>query len=157
MNKLESTGPSLTTIGANKQANTFIPLRYFKRSGRFMMVKPNGPLQPVKPDLTIPDTTLLRGLARAFYWQRLIDRGIVQSGTEISKREGLDLGTVNEHLRLTLLAPQIIQDMLDGNQPDGLTLNWLTKNPIPSDWQDQLSTFKAISITHDLPLGLRYK
>ena len=153
MNKLESNGSSLTTMSTDKQATTFIPLRFFKRSGRFKIVKPNGPLQPAEPDIHIPDTTLLRGLARAFYWQRLIDRGIAKSGTEIAKKEGLDLATVNEHLRLTLLAPQIIRDMLNGVQPEGLTLNWLTKNPIPWDWQEQRRIFAVISSPEELPLG----
>lgn len=40
---------------------------FLKRSGRSMMVKPNGPLQPAETYVLIPDMTPLRGLARAFY------------------------------------------------------------------------------------------
>jgi hypothetical protein len=48
-------------------------------------------------------------LTRAFYWQQLIDDGVVGSGSEIAQREGLHHSTVNELLRLTLLEPAVIQ------------------------------------------------
>lgn len=50
---------------------------------------------------------MLVALARAFYWQQLLDDGVVASGTEIAQREGLHHSTVNELLRLTLLEPAI--------------------------------------------------
>ena len=50
----------------------------------------------------------LVALTRAFYWQQLLDDGVVASGSEIVQREGLHHSTVNELLRLTLLEPAII-------------------------------------------------
>jgi hypothetical protein len=53
---------------------------------------------------------------RAFYWQHLLDDGVVASGTDIAKREGLHPSTVNELLRLTLLEPALVptQSAADG-------------------------------------------
>jgi len=76
-------------------------------------------------------------LSRAFYWQELLDAGIVISGTEIAKREGLHHSTVNELLRLTLLDPAIIQNLLAGKQPRCMSLVWFQRNPLPLDWLEQ--------------------
>ena len=62
---------------------------------------------------------LFQGLARAHYWQRLLDAGEVRSGSEIAQLEELDPSTVNELLRLTLLNPSLVMDILDGRQPQG--------------------------------------
>ena len=56
-------------------------------------------------------------LTRAFYWQQLLDDGVVGSGSEIAQREGLHHSTVNELLRLTLLEPAIIRPSWPGSSP----------------------------------------
>jgi hypothetical protein len=157
MNKFESTGTSYTTINHQRQRTTFIPLRFVKRSGRSTVIQPEEALNPKEPGTPLPDTILLRGLAKAFYWQRLIDRALVKSGTEIARKEKLDLATVNEHLRLTLLDPRIIQDILSGTQPEGLTLNLLTTNPIPWEWSEQRLKYHSLTTPQEVPLGLRQK
>ncbi len=42
-------------------------------------------------------------------------------------------------LRLTLLAPDIIQAIIDGREPSGLSLTTLTK-PLPLEWEEQRKT-----------------
>ena len=76
-------------------------------------------------------------LTRAFYWQQLLDDGVVGSGSEIAQREGLHHSTVNELLRLTLLEPAIIQSILAGRQPRCISLLWFQRNPLPTDWVAQ--------------------
>lgn len=83
------------------------------------------------------DPTLIEGVARAIYWQQLLDSGEFESGSAIAQAEGLHSSTVNELLRLTLLAPDIVEQMLAGRQPRRLTLIWFLRNPIPVDWQQQ--------------------
>ena len=55
----------------------------------------------------------------------------------IARAEGLDPSTVNELLRLTLLAPDIIEELMAGRQPRRMTLMWFQRNPLPVDWQAQ--------------------
>ena len=74
------------------------------------------------------DAPILTALSRAFHWQRLIDEGIVSSGSDIARREGLHQTTVNELLRLTLLSPTLVRSILDGKQPKTLSLLWLKNN-----------------------------
>lgn len=83
------------------------------------------------------DTTFLVGLSRAFYWKSLLDAGVMKSGSEIAKNEGLHHSVVNELMRLTLLAPDIITQLMSGTQPRGLSLMWFQRNRLPVDWQAQ--------------------
>ena len=106
---------------------TFIPLPLVKKGGQFRRAGGTINLDPV----------LNRAMAKAHYWQSLIDSGQASSGSEIAKAEGIDPSVVNEILRLTLLAPDIAQSIIDGNQPANLSLIWFQRNPLPLDWQKQ--------------------
>jgi len=105
----------------------FVPLTLRKRGVRHFAT----------PHATAHDTTLLEGLGRAFYWQKLLDSGKMQSGSEIARAENLHHSVVNELLRLTLLAPDIIEQFMAGKQPRKLTLMWFQRHPLPVDWQEQ--------------------
>jgi len=69
-----------------------------------------------------------------FYWQQLLDDGVVASGSDIARQEGPHHSTVNELLRLTLLEPAVIQAILAGQQPRCMSLLWFQRNPLPADW-----------------------
>jgi hypothetical protein len=87
---------------------------------------------------------LFQGLARAHYWQRLLDAGEVRSGSEIAQLEELDPSTVNELLRLTLLDPSLIMDILEGRQPQQVSMMWFTRNALPDLWHKQFMPEQAI-------------
>ena len=70
--------------------------------------------------------------------------GVTASGSEIAQREGLEPSTVNERLRLSLLSPKIVESILSGVQPEGLTMQWLTRNTFPADWNKQEKLFQCI-------------
>jgi hypothetical protein len=106
---------------------TFVPLE-FKRRGNKRLADTGA---------VTHDPTIIEAVARAFHWQQLIDTGQFESGSAIAKAEGLHHSTVNELLRLTLLAPEIIERLLAGRQPRRLTLIWFQRNPVSVDWQAQ--------------------
>ena len=106
---------------------TFVPVAFRRRGAR----------RVVADDRAAHDTTLLQALARGFYWQQLVDTGEMKSGAAIARAEGLHPAAVNELMRLTLLAPDIIARLLAGRQPRRLTLWWLQHNPLPADWGAQ--------------------
>lgn len=87
---------------------------------------------------------LFHGLARAHYWQRLLDAGEVRSGSEIAQLEGLDPSTVNELLRLMLLDPALMMDILEGKQPQAVSMVWFTRNSLPHLWHKQFLLVHAI-------------
>ena len=117
--------------------STFIPLKIRKRGGSKVVVRPDGQVEAPGKVATQHDQPLLVALTRAFYWQQLLDDGVVGSGSEIARREGLHHSTVNELLRLTLLEPAIIQAILAGQQPRCMSLLFFQRNPLPTDWVAQ--------------------
>jgi hypothetical protein len=138
------TGTPVTTFDCEKQIRTFIPLKFNKRSGRCIVTTSEDAMKATEPHSPLPDTTLMNALSKAFHWQRLLDRGIIHSGTEIARKENTDLATVNEILRLTLLDPGIVESILRGRQPEGLTMNWFNTNPIPWEWKQQRQKIQGI-------------
>ncbi len=138
--KVQATGAAVARQrqdGERVKLTTFIPLQIKKRGGSKMVVRPDGQVAAPGRSNTQHDQPLLVALTRAFYWQQLLDDGVVGSGSEIARREGLHHSTVNELLRLTLLEPAIIQSLLVGQQPRCMSLLWFQRNPLPTDWLAQ--------------------
>lgn len=123
--------------GGEVKLSTFIPLKIRKRGASKVVVRPDGAVEAPSTAAHTLDQPLLVALARAFYWQHLLDEGVVASGSEIARREGLHHSTVNELLRLTLLEPAIIQSILAGQQPKCMSLLWFQRNPLPTNWMAQ--------------------
>ena len=133
----------ITQTGAAEQRQgvkltTFIPIRLKRHGGRRVLI----PAAATGDTLPAHDAPILTALARAFHWQRLIDQGIVGSGNEIARQEGLHQTTVNDLLRLTQLSPELIRDILAGKQPRTLSILWLKKNHLPLDWDAQRELFR---------------
>ncbi len=129
--------------GGQIRLSTFIPLKIRKRGASKVVVRPDGQVEAAGEVTTQHDQPLLVALTRAFYWQHLLDDGVVASGSEIAQREGLHHSTVNELLRLTLLEPAIIQAILAGKQPRCMSLLWFQRNPLPTDWAAQRAVVAA--------------
>ena len=129
--------------GGQIRLSTFIPLKIRKRGASKVVVRPDGQVEAAGEVTTQHDQPLLVALTRAFHWQHLLDEGVVDSGSEIARREGLHHSTVNELLRLTLLEPAIIQAILAGKQPRCMSLLWFQRNPLPTDWGQQRAVVAA--------------
>ena len=138
--RIEATGAPLARErhdGGQVKLTTFIPLRIRKRGGSKVVVRPDGETSAPGNARAQHDQPMQVALTRAFYWQQLLDDGVVASGSDIAKREGLHHSSVNELLRLTLLEPAIIQAILAGRQPRCMSLLWFQRNPLPTDWVAQ--------------------
>lgn len=120
------------------------PLRFRQCGGRKVVLPAAGSSLQEQHKTTAINSPLINAIARAFYWSKLIDQGVVASGSEIAQREGLEPSTVNERLRLSLLSPKIVENILNGVQPEGLTMQWLTRNSFPADWHKQEQLFQRI-------------
>jgi hypothetical protein len=77
-------------------------------------------------------------VARAYHWQELFLSGKYASVTELANQIGLDRSFVSRIMRLTLLAPEIVEAIMAGNEPDGISFKRLTAKPIPAIWSEQL-------------------
>jgi AraC-like DNA-binding protein len=97
-----------------------VPLTIRKRGGRKLVLSPAGKeiAAPARPRI---DNTLVKLLARAFRWRKLLETGAYATVAEMADAAGINRSYVSRVLRMTLLAPQIVEKLLQGRSAD-LTL-----------------------------------
>ena len=108
-----------------------VPFRVVKRGGRKEMRLPEGLTQPRRTD-----NTLVKALARAFRWKRALEKGEFATIAELAERERMAPSYMTRVMRLTLLAPDILDMILEGRQGSELTLKRLLE-PFPVEWERQ--------------------
>jgi hypothetical protein len=114
-------------------------------------VTPDGAPWAPRPRI---DNAMVKALARAFRWQRMLDDGACAIIEELSKREKVNRGYMSRVLRLTLLAPDIVEAILDGRQPDELRLEDLLHG-FPLEWERQRRPEKTRTTCSGAPGALR--
>jgi hypothetical protein len=110
-----------------------IPMRFRRRGGRKHIVALDGS-EIVPTSKPQPDGTLIKALARAHRWQRVLESGEYAALAELSAAERISCSYVCRVLRLTLLAPDIVERILDGRPTVGLA-QFL--KPFPVEWERQ--------------------
>ena len=119
-----------------------VPFRIVKRGGRKEMHMPDGAPQPRRPD-----STLVKALARAFRWKRMLESGEFATIAELAEREGIAPSYMTRVLRLTLLAPDIVEAILDGKQEPEVTLARVLE-AFPVEWIEQRQNFSQSLSRH---------
>jgi hypothetical protein len=110
-----------------------VPMTFRKRGGRKIIVTPDGASWAPRPKV---DNALVKAMARAFRWRRMLDEGVCATIGELAKREKINRGYMSRVLGLTLLAPDIVEAILDGRQAEGLRLEDLLDGfPLEWTWQ----------------------
>ena len=108
-----------------------VPFRIVKRGGKKEMQLPEGATHSQRTD-----STLVKALARAFRWKRMLESGEFASISELAEREGIAFTYMARLLRLSLLAPEIVDAIMERRQPATVTLAKLME-PFPLDWKEQ--------------------
>ena len=117
-----------------------VPFRMVKRGGRKEMQMPDGATQPRRTD-----NTLVKVLARAFRWKRMLESVEFATIADLARQEGISRSYVTRLLGLTLLSPRIVEAILDGKRQGG-SIDFL--EPVSLLWSDQeaeVDTWKTIS------------
>lgn len=119
------------------------PFAIRKRGGRKVIVTPDGAVAP-QPEARPPriDNALVKALARAFRWRRMLESGDYGSIADLARAEKIGRAYVSTLLRLTLLAPDIVEAILDGRQEEGVTLESVMAGA-PVVWREQGECIKA--------------
>ncbi len=111
-----------------------VPITLRKRGGRRLVVASDG--APWSPPRARIDSTLIKALARAHRWKRMLDEGRYGSITELAAGEKLDRGYLGKILMLTLLAPDIVEAIMKGRQPAELGVHVLREG-FSVEWREQ--------------------
>lgn len=113
-----------------------VPLKIGRRAGRKTVIVPVPQDGSEDVQTTRADPALLKALARAFRYQKLLDEGRYASITEMAAAEKIERGYLGSLLRLTLLAPRLVEAILDDKNGGGVALPGLLE-PFPGDWTRQ--------------------
>jgi hypothetical protein len=128
------TAPSI--IRHNGQSLTIrVPMKFRKIGGCRRIITPDG--APVfAPVRAAPDSTISKALGRAYRWKKMLETGKHGSIADLAKAEKINESYLCRVLRLTLLAPDIVEQILDGQQSLLLQINDLL-GPWPMEWREQ--------------------
>jgi len=108
-----------------------VPFRLVKRGGRKEMVLPIS--RPMPRNV---DDTLVKALARAFRWKRMLESGEFGTISDLAQHERIAAPYLTRVFRLAFLAPEVVEAILDGRQPSNLSLEGL-RDQLPVDWLEQ--------------------
>jgi len=117
-----------------------IPIKHKRRTRRKEIILPHGTGRESETRQPSYQEALVITLARVHRWKRLIEEGRFASITDIARTVGLDPSFAARLMKLTFLAPDIVEAILAGNEPDGLSLTVLTKR-VPASWSEQRKMF----------------
>jgi hypothetical protein len=122
-----------------RTATVSIPITFLQRGGRKQILTPLGEA-PWSPAPRV-DTALVKAVVRAHRWRQMLESGEYSSSAELAKAEKVNDSYLSRILRLTLIAPDIIEAILTGRQPSTLQLDDLLK-PLPTEWERQRSELR---------------
>ncbi|MES0875034.1 hypothetical protein [Sinimarinibacterium thermocellulolyticum] len=122
---------------SGSQRVTVVPLTIKRRHNRKLLIPPTPGTNA--QSVGGLDAPMIKTLGKAFYWKRLLEEGRYATATDLALALKLEPGWVAEVLRLTLLAPDIVEAILDGRQPRHLNLQTLRGRHelLPRDWAEQ--------------------
>jgi hypothetical protein len=130
--------PIKTSVSKDgRTATVSIPVTFLQRGGRKQILTPAG-TAPWSPTPRV-DTALVKAVVRAHRWRQMLESGEYASSAELAKAEKVNDSYLSRILRLTLIAPGIIEAILSGRQPSTLQLDDLLK-PLPAEWAQQYFT-----------------
>jgi len=142
---------ALPTPAGGVQLETFIPWTLVKRGCKKQVITPLDAPQEFAKEAArerearaaAQDTALTRALGLAHHWQRLLDDGKVASVAEIARAEGIHVTQVRRLLRLTLLAPRVVECLVIS---PGIAMECVVRQAMPDEWGDQIRTLGRHSL-----------
>jgi hypothetical protein len=136
-------------INDGRSVTVRVPISIKTRGGRKLILAPGGAALTAAPVHRRIDTAIVKAIARAFRWRELLESGQYSTVREIAAAEKINDSYVSRVLRLTLLAPDIVESILDGRQPHEITLPALMRR-FSSLWQTQRAAFRLVDAPHAL-------
>jgi hypothetical protein len=130
------TEPNLKGYG--RTVTVRVPISIRRRGGRKLVLAPDGTNVATAPVRRHVDNAMVKAIARAFRWREMLENGTYATIAEIAAAESINESYVGRLLRLTLLAPDLVEKILYGRQHAKITLATLMQ-PFSVDWKAQHS------------------
>jgi len=121
-------------VAEREQLVVSVPLAMKRRGGRKEIITPGGQA-PESQSHSRTNASLALTIARAHRWRGLLEQGRYRSIRALAGELGVDNSYVARLLRLSLLAPDIVEAILEGTEPSGLSLQKLYRSPM--EWERQ--------------------
>ncbi len=112
-----------------------IPIVFTRRGGRKALIVPDGSPAPTRV-CPQANNALIIALARAFRWRKQLEAGVYATVAEIAAAEGINDSYASRVLRLTLLAPDIVEGILNDTRVGAADLQRMLR-PFPVEWASQ--------------------
>jgi hypothetical protein len=113
-----------------------VPISIRRRGGRKVVLAPDGTTDTWAAPSRRIDNAMVNAIARAFRWREQLENGTHTTIREIAAAEKINESYVGRVLRLTLLAPCIVEAIVNGTQSQEVTLPILMQ-PFPLAWNEQ--------------------
>jgi hypothetical protein len=114
-----------------------VPISIRRRGGRKVVLAPDGTPGGGTRFYQRADNAMVKAVARAFRWRDMLENGSHATIAEIAAAEKINASYVGRILRLTLLAPDVVEAILGGRQPADLQLEGFLLRPISVEWREQ--------------------
>lgn len=131
-----------------------VPISIRKRGGKKVVLAPDGmEHDPRALRCRQIDNAMVKALARAFRWRDMLESGTHATIAEIAAAEKINESYVGRVLRMTLLAPDVVEAILSGRQPASFSLERLLR-PFPTDWHAQRQEIVGLLEIHSTDVVL---
>ena len=134
-----STQPTISVTEAGN-LHIHIPMTIRRMRGRKVIIAPKALDGDIPDSPGTVQTAIVQALARAFSWAEVLESGQVRSISDLAMNLDVDNSYVARILKLATLAPDIVEAIMNGEEPPGLSLAKLTKT-FPTDWDEQRAMF----------------
>jgi hypothetical protein len=135
---------SASVVDDGRTITVKVPISIRKRGGRKIVLAPDGANVARIGAARQIDGALVKAIARAFRWREMLEGGEYPTIREIARAEKINEAYVGRVLRMTLLAPDIVEAILNGRQAPDLQLEALMAG-FPMEWADQRLNFRLIT------------
>ncbi|WP_395662949.1 hypothetical protein [Aestuariivirga sp.] len=126
---------TLPPLMVEQTITVIVPFAIRRRGGRKIVITPDGKAATPVPRARF-DSALLKALARGFRWRRLLEANDFVTIEEIAEAENISASYASRVLPMSLLTPEIVEAVLAGRQPAGLTVA-RAMQPLPAEWNRQ--------------------
>jgi hypothetical protein len=129
-------------VGGDGGLHIRVPMALKRRGGRKEIVIPAG-LPRRQRSARHAHSALVLAVIRGHCWKELLESGRYASIDALAARMGVNASYVGRTINLTLLAPDLVEAILMGQEPDGLSLEKLYG--LPLEWKEQRQALVSVS------------